>query len=110
MSALARYIVNAILLEHRRPGQLARDHDISRIYRLPERFKEGGYEALERCRSGLPEWFESNIDSVCLDAVPNANLASFGTEDGREFASADQGATWGEVVSGLPPVECLLVQ
>ena len=86
MSALARYIVDAILLEHRSPGQVARDHDISRIYRLPERFKEGGYEALERCRSDLPEG-EGNIDSLCLDAVPNANLAAFGTEGGRAFAS-----------------------
>jgi len=42
--------------------------------------------------------------------VPNANLAAFGIEDGRVFAAVDRGATWGEVVSGLPPVECLLVQ
>jgi hypothetical protein len=66
--------------------------------------------SLERCRSGLPEWFEDNIDSLCLDAVPNGSLAAFGTADGRVFASLDQGATWGEVASGLPPVECLLVQ
>lgn len=67
-------------------------------------------ESLERCRSGLPEWFEDNIDSLCFDAVPKGDLAAFGTSDGRVFASVDQGATWGEVASGLPPVECLLVQ
>jgi len=49
MSALGRYIVDAIVLEHRSPTQLARDHQISRswIYQLLERFKAGGYEALE---------------------------------------------------------------
>jgi len=49
MSALAPYVVDAIVLEHRSPSQLARDHDISRswIYRVLERFQEGGYEALE---------------------------------------------------------------
>jgi hypothetical protein len=67
-------------------------------------------ESLERCRAGLPEWFEDNVDSLCLDAVPNAGLAAFGTSDGRVFASLDQGATWDEVAAGLPPVECLLAQ
>ena len=49
MSALARYIVDAIVLEHRSPTQLARDHGLSRswIYCLLQRFREGGYEALE---------------------------------------------------------------
>src|SRR3981081_4285150 len=49
MSALGRYIVDAIVLEHRSPIQLARDHQISRswIYQLLERFEAGGYEALE---------------------------------------------------------------
>ena len=67
-------------------------------------------ESMERCRSGLPEWFDDNVDSLCLDAVPNGALAAFGTPDGRVFVSADQGATWGEVASGLPPIECVLVQ
>src|SRR2546428_6440553 len=49
MSALGRYIVDAIVLEHRSPSTLARDHGISRswIYRLLQRFKEGGHAALE---------------------------------------------------------------
>lgn len=63
--------------------------------------------SLERCRAGLPEWFEDNIDSYCLDALPE--LAAFGTGDGRVFASADEGATWAEVASGLPSVQCLVV-
>jgi hypothetical protein len=62
---------------------------------------------LERCRQGLPEWFDGNIDSYCLDAVPD--LAAFGTDDGRVFASTDQGTAWVEVASGLPSVNCVRV-
>lgn len=62
---------------------------------------------LEKCRQGLPEWFDGNIDSYWLDAIPE--LAAFGTPDGRVFASTDEGATWGEVASGLPGIRCLLV-
>jgi len=49
MPALARYIVDAVVLEHRSPTELARDHGISRrwIHKLVKRFKEGGYAALE---------------------------------------------------------------
>ena len=49
MSTLGRFIVDAIVLEHRSPTQLARDHGISRswIYQLLQRFQEGGYQALE---------------------------------------------------------------
>ena len=49
MSALGRYIVDAIVLEHRSPTKLARDHGLSRswIYQLLARFKKGGYPALE---------------------------------------------------------------
>jgi hypothetical protein len=65
--------------------------------------------ALERCRSGLPEWFDTNIDSLCLDALPEGDVAAFGTTDGRVFASTDQGSTWRELISGLAPVNCLLV-
>ena len=62
---------------------------------------------LERCRAGLPEWFDDNIDSACLDATPG--LAAFGTGDGRIFASEDEGSTWHEVASGLPAVGCVSV-
>ena len=49
MSGLGRYIVDAVVLEHRSPAQLARDHKISKrwIFRLLSRFREGGYAALE---------------------------------------------------------------
>src|SRR4029077_9468784 len=48
MSALGRYIVDAVVLERRSPTDLARDHGISRrwIHKLVKRFKEGGYASL----------------------------------------------------------------
>jgi hypothetical protein len=62
----------------------------------------------ERCTAGLPEWFEHNIDSLCLDAVPEGALAAFGTDDGEVFATADRGDTWELVASDLPRVNCVL--
>ena len=49
MSGIGRYIVDAVVLEHRSPIQLARDHGISKrwVFELLRRFKEGGYPALE---------------------------------------------------------------
>ncbi len=72
------------------------------LYRRPF----GGGE-LERCRGGLPEWFDGNIDSACLDATPD--VAAFGTEDGRVFGSSDEGRTWEAVASSLPSIACVLV-
>ncbi len=63
----------------------------------------------EHCRAGLPEWFDDNIDTYCLDALPDGSLAAFGTSDGRLYGSADEGATWNERASGLPPVQRVLV-
>lgn len=64
---------------------------------------------LERCRTGLPDWFEDNIDTYCLDALPDGAFAAFGTADGRLFGSADAGASWAEIASGLPRVTRVLV-
>jgi hypothetical protein len=63
----------------------------------------------ERCRDGLPEWFDDNIDSSCLDALPDGSFAAFGTSDGRLFASRDRGSSWTELPSGLPAVRRVLV-
>jgi hypothetical protein len=68
---------------------------------------EGG--AFERCREGLPAWFNTNIDSHCLDALPGGGLAAIGTDDGRVLASLNQGGSWSTVVSDLPKVLCILV-
>ncbi len=65
--------------------------------------------ALERCREGLPEWFDDNIDSACLDAAPDHGVAAFGTGDGHVFASTNQGSSWRQVAEGLPSVRCLVL-
>ena len=64
---------------------------------------------LERCRTGLPEWFDDNIDTYCLDAHPNRSFVAFGTSDGRVFTSEDAGHSWAEFASGLPSVRRVLV-
>jgi hypothetical protein len=65
--------------------------------------------AFERCRAGLPGWFDDNIDTYCLDALNDGSYAAFGTADGRVYTSEDGGASWAELVTGLPPVNHLLV-
>ena len=65
--------------------------------------------AFERCRTGLPEWFDDNIDTHCLDGPPDGSFVALGTSDGRVFGSEDAGETWVELASGLPSIECLLV-
>jgi hypothetical protein len=66
-------------------------------------------DTFERCRTGLPEWFDDNIDTYCLDALPDVAFAAFGTSDGRLYGSTDEGATWNELASGLTPVQRVLV-
>ncbi len=61
--------------------------------------------AFERCRSGLPEWFGDNVDTHCLAA--RGRSVVLGTEDGRVFASADDGRGFGLLAKGLPPVRCV---
>jgi hypothetical protein len=63
----------------------------------------------ERCRAGLPESFDDNIDTYCLDALPDGSFAAFGTSDGRVYASTDRGATWDERANGLEPIHRVLV-
>jgi hypothetical protein len=58
--------------------------------------------SFERCTQGLPEWFRTNIDSLCLDAFPDGSLAAFATEEGRLFLSADKGGSWSQIAGGLP--------
>jgi hypothetical protein len=72
------------------------------IYRRPLADVEAPFG---RCRGGLPEWFDRNLDTGCLDA--DGELVAFGTADGEVYSSADTGATWDRVAAGLPPVRCL---
>jgi hypothetical protein len=74
------------------------------VYRWPD-----AATRLERCREGLPEWFAGNIDSLCLDALPDGRLAALGTESGEIFASDDQGESWRQVAAGLDDIRRVLV-
>ena len=56
-------------------------------------------EVFERCEAGLPEWFAGNVDSHCLAA--GGGEVVFGTEDGRVFASDDDGGSWDAVAEDL---------
>jgi hypothetical protein len=56
----------------------------------------------ERCRTGLPEWFEDNTDSYCVDSLNDGSYAVLGTTDGTVYASDDGGVTWDMAATGLP--------
>jgi hypothetical protein len=75
------------------------------LYRRP--LDAPAEEPSQRCRDGLPEWFEGNVDTACVDA--RGPVVAFGTAAGEVFASGDAGATWERVAGGLPPVRCLLL-
>lgn len=64
---------------------------------------------LDRCTAGLPDSIDGNIDTYCLDALPDGELAAFASEDGRLFTSADEGRTWSQAAEGLARPQCLLV-
>jgi hypothetical protein len=74
------------------------------IYRRPL----AGDAPFERCRRGLPEWFEGNIDTACLAA--SGQQVAFGTEDGRLFHSLDGGGSWAFLAQGLPAVRCVTLR
>jgi photosystem II stability/assembly factor-like uncharacterized protein len=65
-------------------------------------------QIFERCRAGLPEWFEDNIDTRCV--AGSGAMAAFGTEDGRVFVSKDGGTTWEPARDVLAPVRRVLLE
>lgn len=71
------------------------------VYRAPLE----GPARLERCTAGLPEWFDTNVDTGCLAA--DGDSVALGTTNGSLFRSEDAGATWTEAASGLPPVRAV---
>jgi hypothetical protein len=73
------------------------------LYRRP---LTGG--AFERCAGGLPEWFDRNINSHCLDAL--GDRVAFGTSAGAVYESSDRGVTWAVAAEGLPAVNCLRIR
>jgi hypothetical protein len=66
---------------------------------------EGG--SFERCAAG-PGSFDENIDTHCLDAIPDGSFAAFGTSDGHVYATTDQGASWDELAADLGSVTRVL--
>jgi transposase InsO family protein len=70
MSGLGRYIVDAVVLEHRSPTQLARDHKISKrwIFKLLSRFREGGYASLEP-RSRKPKSCSHQVEAKVQEQI-----------------------------------------
>lgn len=101
MSAIARYIVDAIVLEQRSPTQLACDHGLSRswIYCLLQRFREGGYEALEP-RSRRPHSCSHQAaDAVQAEVLRlRAELLAAGHDGGPRPSSI----TWPSVSTSRP--------
>ena len=71
------------------------------IYRRP--LDDGA--RFERCRAGLPEWFDDNVDTACLAAAGPRVVC--GTADGRVYRSDDAGARWELALKGLPAVSCV---
>ena len=63
----------------------------------------------ERCREGLPEWFSGNLDSGCVDALPDGTVAAFGSGEGNLYASSNEGAGWTRIATGLGRVRCVRV-
>jgi hypothetical protein len=66
----------------------------------------GAGGAFERCRAGLPEWFDGNVDTSCLAGSADGT-AALATRDGDVYVSEDEGATWERAASGLPAVRAV---
>lgn len=60
--------------------------------------------AFERCRIGLPADFESNVDTHHLLARGNEFFVG---HDTTVWKSGDEGASWAQARTGLPPITCL---
>jgi transposase InsO family protein len=67
---MARYVVDAVLLEGRSAREVARTHGISKtwIYELIKRYRAGGYEALEP-RSRRPRSCPQAVSAETVQAV-----------------------------------------
>jgi transposase InsO family protein len=69
-AGLARYVVDAVLLEGRSAREVAKAHGISKswIYELIARYRDGGYEALEP-RSKRPRSCKHATPQKTIDAI-----------------------------------------
>jgi len=102
MSSLGRYIVDAVVLEHRSPTQLARDHRISKrwVFELLRRFKQGGYASLEprsRRPKSCPHQVETKVQQLIVKL--RRELTEAGHDAGPETIHFHLGASLVEVPS-----------
>ena len=74
------------------------------LYRWP--LGAGG--AFERCRAGLPEWFDGNVDTFCLAGAPDGTAALV-TRAGEVYVSSDEGRTWEQAATRLASPSCLVM-
>ena len=70
------------------------------VYRKP--LSNG--QPFERCETGLPNVFNHNIDTFCLDAKNSE--AAFGAY-GTVFVSANEGETWEVAAESLPEIRAV---
>lgn len=77
----------------------------SAVYRRPLR----GDRPFARCRAGLPEWLDGNVDTFWL-AGAGDGTAAFATAGGDVYISADEGTTWQRLATGLPSVRCVVLE
>lgn len=61
----------------------------------------------ERCREGLPEELDGNVETGCL--VSDGETVAVATPRGHVFTSSDDGATWTRLVEGVPSVQHLAI-
>ncbi len=66
-----------------------------------------GDEPFARCRDGLPDHFDGNIDTHTL--VAHGPTTAFAGPDGAIYCSSDSGQTWRPTLTGLPAVYALLI-
>jgi transposase InsO family protein len=84
-TGMARYVVDAVVLEGRSPREVARAHGISKswIYELITRYRAGGYDALEpRCRRPRSCSHETPVEIVEAIVALRRQLAAEGHDAG----------------------------
>lgn len=74
------------------------------VYRRPLH-AEGPFQ---RCRKGLPDWFEGNVDTFWLAGAPDGS-AALATRAGDVYVSIDEGTSWEQAALGLPSVRCVVL-
>src|SRR6266516_1493660 len=99
---MARYVVDAVLLEGRSPREVARAHGISKtwIYELISRYRAGGYQALEpRSRRQHSCKHETSGELVQAIVALRAELEGQGHDAGAETIAYHLSQTHKEIPS-----------